>query len=159
LKIIYAGSHTRNLKIIYTGKYYFVDSGYPNKEGFLAPYKGQRYHVSEWQHHQPVGLKEVFNQAHSSLRNVIERLFEVLKMKWRILLYLPSYDVDKQAKIIVACMALQNFIREHDLDDSDFELDVQDIGHGSQPSVGEGTSGDEIDMGALRDAIATAMVA
>jgi hypothetical protein len=148
------------LKIIYTEKYYLVDSGYPNREGFLTPYKGQRYLVFKWQHHQPVGLKEVFNQAHSSLRNVIEWSFGVLKMKWHILLYLTSYDVDKQVKIIVACIALHNFIREHDLDDLDFELDVQVIGHGSQPSVaGEGTSGDEIDMGALRDAIAAAMVA
>jgi hypothetical protein len=137
-----------------------VDSGYPNREGFLAPYKGQRYHVSEWQHHQPVGLNEVFNQAHSSLINVIEQSFRVLKMKWCILLYLPSYDVDKQAKIIVGCMGLHNFIREYNLDDSDFELDVQDIGHGSQSSLaGEGTSGDEIDMGALCEAIAVAMVA
>jgi hypothetical protein len=73
---------------------------------------------------------------------------------------LPSYDVEKQTKIIVVCMALHDFIREHDLDDLDFELDVEDIGHGSQPSVaGEGTSGDVIDMGALRDAIAAAMVA
>jgi len=137
-----------------------VDSGYPNKEGFLAPYKGQRYHVTEWQHHQPEGLKEVFNQAHSSLRNVIERSFGVLKMKWRILLYLPGYPINKQSKIIVACMTLHNFIREHDLDDSDFALDVQDIGEGSEPSVAvEGTVGDEIDMGALRDAIAAAMVA
>jgi hypothetical protein len=53
------------------------------------------------------------------------------EMKWRIILYLPSYNVDRQAKIIVACMTLHNFIREHDLDDLDFELDVQDIGHGS----------------------------
>jgi hypothetical protein len=57
-------------------------------------------------------------------------------------------------------MGLHNFIREYNLDDSDFELDVQDIGHGSQSSLaGEGTSGDEIDMGALREAIAVAMVA
>ena len=54
-------------------------------------------------------------------------------------------------------MTLHNFIREHDLDDSDFALDVQDIGEGSEPSVAvEGTVGDEIDMGALRDAIAAA---
>jgi hypothetical protein len=71
-----------NTSIIYVGKYYLVDSGYPNRHGFLAPYKGQRYHISEWEHHQLVGLKEVFNQAHSSLRNVIERSFGVLKMKW-----------------------------------------------------------------------------
>jgi hypothetical protein len=58
-----------------------MDSGYPNRHRFLAPSNGQRDHISEWEHHQPVGLKEVFNQAHSSLRNVIERSFEVLKMK------------------------------------------------------------------------------
>jgi hypothetical protein len=40
------------------GKYYLVDSGYPNRKGYLAPYRGQRYHVSEWQHHQPVGKKK-----------------------------------------------------------------------------------------------------
>jgi hypothetical protein len=70
-----------NTLIIYVGKYYLVDSEYPNRNRFLAPYKGQRYHIFEWKHHQPVGLKEVFNQAHSSLRNVIERSFGVLKMK------------------------------------------------------------------------------
>jgi hypothetical protein len=83
-----------------------VDSGYPNKEGFLAPYKGQRYHVPEFQHGPPVRLKEVFNHSHSSLRNVIERCFEILKNKWHILGYLPSYPIHKQAQIIVACMTL-----------------------------------------------------
>jgi hypothetical protein len=29
-------------------KYYHVDFGYPNSKGYLAPYKGQRYHVLEW---------------------------------------------------------------------------------------------------------------
>jgi hypothetical protein len=81
---------------MYAGKYYLVDSGYPNRNGFLAPYKGQRYHISEWEHHQPVGSKEVFNQTHSSLRNMIEQSFGVLKMKWRILLDLPSYPIEKQ---------------------------------------------------------------
>ncbi|XP_004956819.1 uncharacterized protein LOC101780464 [Setaria italica] len=104
------------------GKYYLVDSGYPNRKGFLAPYKGQRYHVSEWQHGQhPAGLKEVFNHAHSSLRNVIERSFGVLKMKLRILLNLPSYLVNKQSKIIVTCMALHNFIRDSVVHDVHFE--------------------------------------
>jgi hypothetical protein len=77
-------------------KYYLVDSRYPNRNEFLASYNGQSYHISEWEHHQLVGLKEVFNQAHSSLRNVIERSFRVLKMKWRILLHLTSYPVEKQ---------------------------------------------------------------
>ena len=81
----------------YIGKYYLVDSGYPNRKGYLALFKGQRYHAEEFQHGQPVGLKEVFNHAHSSL-NLIERCFGVLKMKWRILLNVPSYPMQKQTR-------------------------------------------------------------
>jgi hypothetical protein len=45
------------------GKYYFVHAGYPNRPGYLAPYKGKRYHLPEW--HRGVELispKEKFNQ-------------------------------------------------------------------------------------------------
>jgi len=74
--------------------------------------------VPEWQHgRHAVGRKEVFNYAHASLRNVIERSFGVLKMKWRTLLQLPSYPIEKQSKIIVACMALHNFIRDNAIND------------------------------------------
>jgi hypothetical protein len=70
---------------------------------------------------------------------------------------LPSYPVEKQSKIIIACMALHSFIRDHDLDDSDFQSDVQDDSD-PRSCLGEGTvSGDENDMGALRDAIAAAV--
>jgi hypothetical protein len=55
------------------------------------------------------------------LRNVIERAFGVLKMKRRILLHMPSYPCDKQALIIVACMALHNFIRDSHLRDKEFD--------------------------------------
>ncbi|KAK6119841.1 hypothetical protein DH2020_046414 [Rehmannia glutinosa] len=30
------------------GKYYLCDCGYTNGDGFLAPYRGVRYHVDEW---------------------------------------------------------------------------------------------------------------
>jgi hypothetical protein len=81
------------------GKFYLVDSGYPNRPGYLAPYKGTKYHLLEFQKRgRPRGKKEVFNFVHSSLRNVIERSFGVLKMKWRILLDLPSYPMRKQTK-------------------------------------------------------------
>jgi hypothetical protein len=61
---------------------------------------------------------------------------------------------------MVACMTLHNFIRDHDLDDSDFELDVGDSrATPIQPSVGEGTVlGNETDMCVLRDAIAAPLV-
>lgn len=89
------------------GKFYLVDSGFPNSPGYLAPFRGM---VPEW-HDAPApqGKHEVFNFHHASLRNVIERSFGVLKMKWRILLDLASFPEEKQSKIIMACMALHNF--------------------------------------------------
>ncbi|KAL8481920.1 hypothetical protein ACS0TY_027620 [Phlomoides rotata] len=33
--------------------YYLCDNGYPNCEVFLIPYKGVRYHLSEWSHRRP----------------------------------------------------------------------------------------------------------
>ncbi|KAK9985455.1 hypothetical protein SO802_030406 [Lithocarpus litseifolius] len=60
------------------GKYYLVDSGYPMKKGFLAPYKGERYHIPNFQQGEALHhLVEKFNYLHSSLRTVIERTFGV----------------------------------------------------------------------------------
>ena len=62
------------------GKYYLVDSGYANQQDYLAPYKGTTYHLQEFRDtHKPEGKEEIFNYTHSSLRNVIERSFGVLK--------------------------------------------------------------------------------
>jgi hypothetical protein len=41
----------RNILWLLTGKYYLVDSGYPNRTGYLAPFKEQRYHVPDFQGH------------------------------------------------------------------------------------------------------------
>ena len=103
------------------GKYYVVDAGYPNRPGYLAPYKGERYHMPEWHRGmEPKTPKEKFNRIHSSIRNVIERSFGVLKMKWQILYKMPNYPMWKQKMVVVACMVLQNFIREHGSEDPDF---------------------------------------
>jgi hypothetical protein len=67
-------------------------------------------------------MEETFNYAHSSLRNVIERAFGVLKMKWRILLDIPCYRPETQTQIICACFALHNFIRMNGDFDSHFAL-------------------------------------
>ncbi|XP_022679327.1 protein ALP1-like [Setaria italica] len=105
------------------GKFYLVDSGYPNRPGYLAPYRGTKYHLPEFRSGpMPKGMKETFNYAHSSLRNVIERSFGVLKMKWRILLGIPNFPIQKQSKIIVACMAIHNFIRENAIADTAFDM-------------------------------------
>jgi hypothetical protein len=110
-----------------------VDSGYPNRPGYLTPYKGTKYHLLEFrQGPMPRGKKELFNYAHSSLRNIIERSFGVLKMKWRILLSLPMYPMAKQSKII---MALHNFIRESVVADEDFDKCDRDENYVPEPEA------------------------
>ncbi|KAM1056624.1 hypothetical protein ACFX2J_029803 [Malus domestica] len=61
------------------GCYYLVDGGYTNGEGFLAPYRGIPYHLSEWEGRTPSNKEEYFNMKHSKARNVIERCFGLLK--------------------------------------------------------------------------------
>jgi hypothetical protein len=107
--------------------YYLVDSGYHNKKGFLSPYKGEKYHLPNIrQGPGPSGKKEVFNHLHSSLCNIIERIFGVLKEKWRILKHLTSYPMEKQLKIILVCMVLHNFIRDSHKNDDLFDICHED---------------------------------
>jgi hypothetical protein len=102
-----------------------VDAGYTNGEGFLAPYRGQRYHLNEWRDgHQPTTAKEFFNMKHSSARNVIERCFGLLKGRWGILKDNSYYPIETKNKIIMACCLLHNFIRqEMEVDPFDDEGD------------------------------------
>lgn len=107
-------------------KYYLVDSGYPNKQGFLAPYRSSRnrvvrYHMSQFNYGLPPKNKEeLFNRRHASLRSVIERTFGVWKKKWRILSDFPRYDIDIQKRVIMATMGLHNFIKISNFADADF---------------------------------------
>jgi hypothetical protein len=90
-----------------SGKYYLVDSGYPNRIGYLAPFKGSTYHLPEFRLRRGRALQgkyEIFNFVHSFLRNVIERAFGVLKQKWRILKAMPSFSPRTQKHIIMACI-------------------------------------------------------
>ncbi|KAF7826506.1 protein ALP1-like [Senna tora] len=100
------------------GCYYLVDAGYTNDEGFLAPYRGQRYHLNDWRDsRRPVTLQECFNMRHSSTRNVIERCYGMLKMRWEILRSPSFYPVKKHNKIIIACCLLHNLIRRDSASD------------------------------------------
>jgi hypothetical protein len=91
---------------------------------------------------------------------VIERLFGVLKMKWRILLNLPSFSLSKQSKIIIACMALHNFIRDSAIHDCDFDQFVPSTTYVQDVGICESSTStsDELDMSAFRDEIANALV-
>ncbi|KAJ9539520.1 hypothetical protein OSB04_032253 [Centaurea solstitialis] len=61
------------------GNYYLADAGYINGEGFLAPYRGTRYHLREWEDasRAPTTKEEYFNMKHSHARNIIERIVKM----------------------------------------------------------------------------------
>ncbi|KAH6775521.1 hypothetical protein C2S52_013082 [Perilla frutescens var. hirtella] len=104
----------RNGLPIQDGYYYLVDAGYTNGKSFLAPYRGQRYHFSEWRTgHQPTTPEEFFNMKHSSARNIIEKCFGMLKMRWDIIMNANFYPIKQQGRIIMACCFLQNHIRQN----------------------------------------------
>ena len=69
--------------------------------------------------YRPMTKEELFNLHHSSARNMIERIFGVLKRHFRILLTAPEYSLEIQAWIPAALCAIHNFIRTHDTDDTD----------------------------------------
>ena len=64
--------------------------------------------------YRPRNKEELFNLRHASARNVIERIFGVLKCCFRILLLAPEYSIQIQVRIPVALCAIHNFIRIHD---------------------------------------------
>ncbi|XP_061354410.1 protein ALP1-like [Gastrolobium bilobum] len=112
------------------GFYYLCDAGYMNAEGFLTPYRGQRYHLSEWRHGaQPTTAQEFFNMKHSSARNVIERCFGLLKGRWAIVRSKSYYPVKTQIRIITACCLLHNHIRREMAYDplEEREVDLQPV--------------------------------
>ncbi|KAL5554073.1 hypothetical protein UlMin_041474 [Ulmus minor] len=102
----------RNGLNVPNGYYYLMDAGYTNCNGFLAPYRGQRYHLSEWAHERhPNTHEEFFNMKHLAAQNVIEQCFGVLKNWWAILRSPSFYPIKTQNRIIMACCLLHNFIR------------------------------------------------
>jgi hypothetical protein len=94
-------------------KYWLGDAGYSNSETVLVLYRGTRYHLKEQRlaKKKPENSKELFNLCHASLRNVIKRIFGVLKRKYQILLSLLEYFINTQTCIILTCIALYNWVR------------------------------------------------
>ena len=106
-------------------------------------------------------MYELFNLRHASARNVIERIFGVLKRRFRILLLAPEYDLNTQAKIPAALCAIHNFIQINDADEGSLpkERNLHDQDHNISDGVfvGENLEGDDNEMARRRDQIAQAM--
>lgn len=86
--------------------------------GFLAPYRGRRYHLRDYNGRGRLrGKEDLFNYKHSSCRNIIERCIGVLKARFPILKLMTNYPLRRQRQIPIACCTLHNFIlQEHALD-------------------------------------------
>ncbi|KAL0386126.1 UNVERIFIED_CONTAM: hypothetical protein Sradi_3006900 [Sesamum radiatum] len=73
----------------------------------------------------PQNKEELFNLKHSCARNVIERTFSLLKVRWAILRSQSFYPIDVQSKIIIACCLLHNFIR-NEMPEDPLEMELLD---------------------------------
>jgi hypothetical protein len=105
-----------------------------------------------------VNKEELFNLRHASARNVIERIFGVLKRRFRILLLAPEYSMEIQARIPAALCAIHNFIRTHDNDESLTEpefVDYMPNDHDHNASVAAAVEADR--SSGRRDIIAQQM--
>ncbi|KAA0064821.1 retrotransposon protein [Cucumis melo var. makuwa] len=99
---------------------------YKCQRGYISPYRGQRYHLQVWRGavNAPTNPKEYFNMKHSLARNVIERVFGVLKGRWAIFRGKSYYPLQVQCRTILACVLLHNLIDKEmtyceDVDDVD----------------------------------------
>jgi DDE superfamily endonuclease len=144
------------------GKYWLGDAGYGCTEFVLAPYRGVRYHLKEQRlaGQTPENAKELFNLRHASLRNVIERIFGVIKRKFKILSSAAEYSVDSQIHLVIALTGLANFltayesISQEELEEAD--RDIQEVVPAEEitPLAGEPESSE---MAARRDQMAKVM--
>ena len=80
--------------------------------------------------------------VHARARNVIERIFGVMKKRYRILVSSPEFSLETQARIVCGLAVTHNFIRIHDPEDL--------------PEPLEATHNERADEGGIQDGISTA---
>jgi len=94
--VVYRNTVYKHGFITPPGKYWLGDTGYPNSDTILVPYRGVRYHLKEQRlaGKKPENSKELFNLRHSLKRNVVERIFRVVKRKYQVLGTPLEYSMD-----------------------------------------------------------------
>lgn len=123
----------------------------------MQPYKGVRYHLNEQKlaSLKPANAKELFNLRHASLRNIIERIFGVVKRRFQIFDNAPEYSQAMQIDIAYAAMRLHNFIKSHPGNEEDIyytQIDIPDDA-GRQGGIPT-TQSSSAQMNNLRDRMA-----
>ena len=96
----------------------------------MSLYRGVRYHLKEVRQadQRPKNAKELFNLRHALLRNVIKRIFGVLKRQWQILGGKGcEYSIKTQIDLFSALIGLYNFGKQwgEDLFKEEDAIDIQ----------------------------------
>ncbi|ETV88815.1 hypothetical protein H257_00307 [Aphanomyces astaci] len=80
-----------------------MDAGFVLSKHCLTPYRGMRYHLKEYGRgsRRPLTKEEIFNLRHGQLRNVIERIFGILKKRFPVLVYPVEYDFAFQVDMVL----------------------------------------------------------
>ncbi|WOH11215.1 hypothetical protein DCAR_0830695 [Daucus carota subsp. sativus] len=94
----------QGIYIHHYSKYFLVDCGFANRRQFLAPLRGFRYHLKDFdgEGRHPRNANELFNLRHSSLRNSRFTIFKVA----------APFSFQTQAELVLACAGLHNFLRK-----------------------------------------------
>jgi hypothetical protein len=109
------------------GKYWLGDTGYRNSKYIIALYRSVRYYLKEQRQAdlQPNTARELFNLYYTSLRNIIEYIFGVVKRKFKILGSGAEYSIDTQIHLVLGLVGLYNFICLHeDIQDDEINKEV-----------------------------------
>ena len=144
---------------MYPGKFYLGDAGYALSPTVLTPYRGVRYHLKEWAqgNRRPQNAKELYNLRHSSLRNVIERIFGVVKKRFPLIVTMRSFEFTFQCDLVLCSFMLHNFVHMNQLYEDEFYNELDDIDQPIAPNGDIEILGNANALNQWRDGIANAM--
>ena len=113
-------SRALGAKLVRSNYHILGDTAYPLRQHLLVPFRNN---------HELEDHEMAFNRALKSDRQVVERAFGLLKMKWRRLKFLDYFRMRYAHRTLLVCCCFHNFGLRHDnwLDDApDVELDDEE---------------------------------
>ncbi|KAF0708873.1 hypothetical protein AaE_013059 [Aphanomyces astaci] len=125
---VYADALTKGLTLPTDG-FDILDAGFALTTKSLTPYRGTRYHLKEYASGRlrPQNKQELFNLRHAQLRNCIERIFGILKMRFPVLFHGVRYNYKFQVQLVMGLCTLHNFIRLHGGRDDEMERQASNM--------------------------------
>lgn len=115
--------------------------------------------------YRPQNYKELFNLRHAALRNVIERVFGLIKKRFPTITSPVQYDLQTQVSMAIAVIVLHNFICKsgYGMDDierefeADFGVDRDNLNAVTNNDYVEPSTQERNQAAQNRDEIAIAM--